>query len=63
MTDKMKEWIDEQSYETLLFKWRFGATSNPMFQGEVGQYYSRVMGEKRAQEPDGGVGASKRIGW
>ena len=62
-TMKMKAWIDVQSYETLLRKWRLAAVGDPFFQGEVGQHYSTALARKRAEEPDGGVAASKRIGW
>jgi hypothetical protein len=63
MTPEVKKWIDEQSYQTLLQRWRFAPVGDVMFQGETGDYYAKVMTEKRGQEPDGGVGASKRVGW
>ncbi|MHB9054226.1 MAG: hypothetical protein ACYC5F_09635 [Thermoleophilia bacterium] len=62
--EQMKSWIDAASYEQLLSKWRNAAVGNPFFQGEVGEYYSKVMAEKRdALAPGEHVAASKRIGW
>ena len=62
-TTKMKAWIDAQSYETLLRKWRQAPSGDRHFQGAMGEYYSAALARKRAEERDGGVGASKRIGW
>ncbi len=61
----MKAQIDSEDYESLLRRWRFApAGSSPMFQGEVGDYYSKVMAEKRDALPPGEqVRASKAIGW
>lgn len=56
-------WIDQQSYETLLRHWRNAPVGDPMFQGDVGEHYASVLAKKRDETPDGGVGASKRIGW
>lgn len=61
MDDKIKEWIDEASYEALLRKWRFANLGDKMFSGEEGKYYSKVMLEKK-DECDH-VAVSKRVGW
>ena len=61
MDPKAKQWIDNASYETLLSKWRFAPIGDPMFQGESGQYYAKVMNEKRARTDH--VAASKAVGW
>jgi hypothetical protein len=61
--DEMKEVIDGSSYEQLLSRWRFAKPGNPFFFGEVGEYYSKVMFQKRDADPDGAVRASKSIGW
>ena len=58
---KIKKWIDEASYETLLRKWRFAPLGDPMFQGDMGRYYAEVMFRKR-DECDH-VQASKNVGW
>ena len=62
MTPEQKEWIDKASYETLLCKWRFAPAGDVIFQGEIGECYSKVMSEKRAADPAGAVAASKNIG-
>jgi len=64
MTNAQKEWIDSRTYEELLARWRFAAVGDPMFQGEAGEYYAKVMFTKRDQLPASeAVAASKRIGW
>ena len=56
--------IDDASYETLLRRWRNApAGGDPMFQGALGEYYSKVMFAKRDAAPGEAVAASKRIGW
>lgn len=61
--EEMKSWIDEASYETLLRNWRFSPSGNEFLQGEVGDYYSKVMTKKRDENPAAAVTASKNIGW
>lgn len=63
MDDKLKQWIDGASYEELLRRWRHAPVGDPIFQDELGEHYKATLAEKRNAEPDGGVGASKRIGW
>ena len=63
MTDDQKKWIDNASYEQLLSKWRFAQSGDPFFVGDTGVYYAQVMKEKLAAEADGGVSASKSVGW
>lgn len=59
-----KEWIDQASYEDLLRRWRFAPSGDPMFRGEAGEYYTKVMAEKRKKIGDAGhTQASKNIGW
>jgi hypothetical protein len=64
-TGEMKKWIDAASYEALLRRWRFApAGGDPIFQGEVGDYYNEVMFKKRDALPAGEqVRASKAVGW
>ena len=63
-TDKERmAWIDEQSHEVLLSRWRFAPIGDLFFQGEVGEHYTRVMMEKRQSSGDNGVSASKAVGW
>ena len=61
MNEQVKNWIDNASYEQLLSKWRFASIGDPMFQGQTGEYYSKVMFEKKKQSDH--VQASKNIGW
>ena len=61
MNKRIQQWIDNASYEELLSKWRFSSLGDPMFQGETGDYYAKVMKEKRENVDH--VSASKRIGW
>lgn len=63
MTDEQRAWIDGASYEALLARWRFAPVGDPMFQGETGDYFAKVMGERREIDPSAHVSASKAIGW
>lgn len=58
-----KEWIDNATYGVLLSKWRFATIGEPILQGEAGEYYAKVMAEKRDADPGGAVQASKSLGW
>jgi hypothetical protein len=65
MNEEMKAWIDNADYEQLLSKCRYAPAGDPFFAGEVGDYYLKVMAERRAA-PGGNaahVAASKAIGW
>ncbi len=59
----MKARIDAMTYEQMLRKNRFAKIGDPLFSGDVGEYFMRVMSEKGAEDPGGAVAASKRIGW
>ena len=61
--EQMKNWIDNASYQQLLSKWRFSPSGDPFFEGEIGEYYSKVMAERKAADPGAAVAASKAIGW
>ena len=63
MTDEQKAWIDNATDGQLLSKWRFAEAGDPLFLGDTGAYYSKVMGEKRDADPSGAVRASKALGW
>ena len=64
MTDKQKDLIDKMSYEGMLSLWRNAPSGHPMFEGDTGDYYSKVMKEKRNKVgPGEHVRASKSIGW
>lgn len=62
--EQMKNWIDNASYESLLHKWRFAVVGDPFFQGEIGQYYSKILSERKNALKDGEHSrTSKAIGW
>lgn len=59
-----KKWIDNATYNELLYRWRFGKTGDPIFQGDIGEYFSKIMREKRSLLNDAEqVQSSKRVGW
>lgn len=61
---KAKEWIDSQDYEGLLRRWRFSHAGDPMFQGDIGDYYKTQMLKLKDQiGPEAAVQASKNVGW
>jgi hypothetical protein len=63
ITQDQKAWIDSASYEELLRKWRFAPAGEPLFVGDVGEYYSKKMTERRDEDETASILASKRIGW
>ncbi len=63
MDQEIKDWIDKASYEDLLRKWRFAPVGSPFFVGEEGNYYSKIMADKKAVDHNEAVRASKTIGW
>lgn len=63
MTDAIKTQIDGMTYEDLLRRWRYAVVGDPIFQGDVGKYYSDRMFTLRDGDPAAAVAASKRIGW
>lgn len=64
MTELEKKTIDDMDYESMFSQWRFAPSGSPIFQGERGEYFSKVMGEKRDKLPEGEHSRiSKSIGW
>lgn len=64
LSPEIKKRIDALTYEDLLAQWRFARVGDPMFQGECGEYFSRVMFAKRdALSNQERVTVSKRVGW
>ena len=62
--EEMKTWIDNASYEDMLFKWRFAPTGSLWFQGEVGVYFDETIRKKRAEiGEEAAIRASKSVGW
>ena len=61
---EFNERIDEASYDSLLRRWRFAIPGDPIFQGEAGKYYAKVLGEAKKEIGNyEHVKISKRIGW
>ena len=62
--NQMKKWIDNATYEELLYRWRFAPAGSPWFQGEIGIYYEKAM-KKKGEEvgSEERVRASKNVGW
>lgn len=61
VSEKDREYIDGASYEDLLSGWRHAPVGAALFKGKTGDYYAKVMREKRASADH--VAVSKRIGW
>ena len=62
--EELKAEIDKMDYEQLLYHNRFSSSCSPLVQGEVGKYFMKVIGEKKAAVGhDAAVATSKRIGW
>ena len=61
LTQENKDYIDNLSYFQLLEYWRFAPIGDKWFQGETGDYWSKVMKEKR--EVSDHTVISKLIGW
>lgn len=61
LTDKNKKYIDSLLYVKMLFLWRNAPTGDPLFQGETGEYFSKVMKERKKEDEH--IRASKKIGW
>ena len=55
-----KQWIDDATYEQLLYRWRHAPSTDLMFQDkDAGNYFAKIMREKRCDH----VATSKRVGW
>ena len=62
MTPEQKAQIDNASTTELLRKWRHGG-GGPLFRGECGEYYQKVLFGRRDADPGAWVAASKEVGW
>lgn len=49
MTNEHKLWIDNASYYELLEKWRFAPVGDAFFKGDTGDYYAKVMAQRREE--------------
>lgn len=64
MLDMIEVKLRKMSYEQMIYKWRFAPFGDPMFSGEAGQLFSKIMNEKKNKlTPEQQSEISKRIGW
>jgi hypothetical protein len=64
MNQKIKDVIDAMSLRQLIERWRNAPIGDPMFVGEAGDYYRKVLDDKRRQAShEEQVRISKDIGW
>ena len=61
--EKLKQWIDNASPEQLLRRWRFGASTDPITQGEVGEYFSKAFAKMQRELGSKFPALSKKVGW
>lgn len=64
LTESMKKRIDAMSYSEMFSQRRFAPSGSPLFAGETGDYFLKVMAEKEEKLQPGEKSAmSKRMGW
>lgn len=64
LTEEIKKEIDNMEYAQLLSKWRHSPIGDPMFQGDSGDYFAKVMREKKdSLTHENQVAISKSVGW
>ena len=64
ISENVKNQIDSMNYYGMLRIWRFAKIGDPLLQGETGQYFAKIMAEKRdALSHEERVQASKDLGW
>jgi hypothetical protein len=52
MTEEQKKQIDAMSQYEMCRRWRFSKVGDPLFQGEIGDYFSKVLKEKGGFTPE-----------
>lgn len=64
MDESVKIKINGMGYKEMLELWRHSPSGNPMFQGKTGEYFAKVMEEKKlALCQLDQVIISKEVGW
>ena len=64
LNEATKKLIDDMPIREMLVKNRFSSISDPFFSGETGDYFLKVMSEKRKEIGDAAWTAlSKSVGW
>ena len=61
LTPDLKTVIDAKSHYELLSRWRFAPVGDEMMQGESGEYWSKRMDEKKAEDSGQAVANSKAL--
>jgi len=51
MTPEQKEKIDSMSQYEMAYLWRFAQVGEPLFQGDTGEYFTKVFQEKGGMTP------------
>ena len=46
--DRLKKWIDNASYDQLLYKWRYAPSDDPIFDSEIKEYYRKILFERKS---------------
>ena len=59
MIQKEKDEIDAMPQSEMCSLWRFARVGHPLFQGDTGDYFAKVMKEKGGMTPK----ISKDLGW
>lgn len=64
VSEQTKKEIDAMNYEQMLSNWRFCPAGSHLFQGDTGQYFSKVMQDKKSKLAAGQAAQiSKDVGW
>lgn len=59
MTEAQKKKIDSMNQFELCCAWRFAESGDPLFQGDTGEYFTKVLKEKGGFTPE----ISKSLKW
>jgi len=60
MTDDEKKQIDEMPQYEMCKRWRYDTNNHPLFQGDTGKYFEKVLFEKKGGfTPE----ISRELGW
>lgn len=64
LTKGLKTKIDKMTYKQMLHEWRFAPSGDILFRNNIGEYFRKVMAEKKKQLFEGDHSdISKKIGW
>lgn len=64
VSEEVVKKLENMSYNDMLLRWRHAPMGDPMFLGKNGEYFAKVMREKKAKlSAAEQVAASKNVGW